>query len=89
MLKAFRHLSIRSKLMVIILLTSSVVLVLGFLAFFVNGAIQYRSTLRQELIALADIIGKSVVVHKDPDDFKTQPAGNSGPRVACGVIRAA
>lgn len=33
-----------------------------------------------------DIIGKSVVVHKDADDFKTQPAGNSGPRIACGVI---
>ena len=33
-----------------------------------------------------DIIGKSVVVHKDADDFKTQPAGNSGARIACGVI---
>jgi Cu-Zn family superoxide dismutase len=33
-----------------------------------------------------DIVGRSVVVHKDVDDFKTQPAGNSGARVACGVI---
>ena len=33
-----------------------------------------------------DIVGKSVVVHKDPDDFKSQPAGNSGARIACGVI---
>ena len=34
-----------------------------------------------------DIVGKSVVVHADPDDFMTQPAGNSGARVACGVIK--
>jgi len=34
-----------------------------------------------------DIIGKSVVVHRDPDDYKSQPAGNSGPRIACGVIQ--
>jgi Cu-Zn family superoxide dismutase len=32
------------------------------------------------------IIGHSVVVHASPDDFKTQPSGNSGTRVACGVI---
>ena len=34
----------------------------------------------------SDIVGKSVVIHKDADDFKTQPAGNSGARIACGVI---
>jgi Cu-Zn family superoxide dismutase len=34
-----------------------------------------------------DIVGKSVIVHKDADDFKTQPTGNAGARVACGVIR--
>ncbi|MGH8718465.1 MAG: superoxide dismutase family protein [Burkholderiales bacterium] len=34
------------------------------------------------------IIGKGVIVHKDPDDLKSQPAGNAGPRVACGVIAA-
>jgi Cu-Zn family superoxide dismutase len=32
------------------------------------------------------IVGRSVVVHLKPDDYKTQPAGNSGPRIACGVI---
>ena len=32
------------------------------------------------------IIGKSLVVHDKEDDLKTDPAGNSGARVACGVI---
>ena len=30
--------------------------------------------------------GKSLVVHANPDDEKTDPAGNTGPRIACGVI---
>lgn len=33
------------------------------------------------------VLGRSVVVHRDPDDYKSQPAGNSGPRIACGVIQ--
>lgn len=33
-----------------------------------------------------DIVGKGLIVHRDPDDFKTQPTGNSGARMACGVI---
>jgi superoxide dismutase, Cu-Zn family len=34
----------------------------------------------------ADILGKGLIVHAMPDDFKTQPTGNSGARIACGVI---
>ncbi|MDP3514942.1 MAG: superoxide dismutase family protein [Sulfuritalea sp.] len=33
------------------------------------------------------ILQRSVVVHADADDYQSQPAGNSGKRVACGVIR--
>ena len=32
------------------------------------------------------IIGRSVIVHAKEDDLKSQPVGNAGPRVACGVI---
>lgn len=34
----------------------------------------------------ADLVGKGLIVHRDADDFKTQPTGNSGPRIACAVI---
>ncbi len=34
----------------------------------------------------ADLKGKAIIVHADPDDYATQPAGNSGDRSACGVI---
>jgi superoxide dismutase, Cu-Zn family len=36
---------------------------------------------------VADVIGKSVIIHENPDDYRTQPAGNSGKKMACGVIR--
>jgi Cu-Zn family superoxide dismutase len=36
----------------------------------------------------ANIIGRGLIVHADPDDYKTQPTGNAGARIACGVIQA-
>jgi Cu-Zn family superoxide dismutase len=36
---------------------------------------------------VTDIVGKGLIVHRDPDDYKTQPTGNAGPRLACAVIR--
>ncbi len=35
---------------------------------------------------ISDIIGKTVIIHDKPDDFTTQPAGNSGAKIGCGVI---
>lgn len=33
-----------------------------------------------------EIIGRTVIIHDQPDDFTTQPSGNSGTKIACGVI---
>src|ERR1043166_1994624 len=49
--------------------------------------IQWKGKL--SLAGSDSIIGKSVVVHEKADDLKTDPAGNSGARIACGVIEAA
>ncbi len=36
---------------------------------------------------LSQIIGRAVIIHSSFDDFTTQPSGNSGQKIACGVIR--
>lgn len=35
---------------------------------------------------ICEIIGRTVVIHEGPDDFKSQPAGNSGKKIGCGLI---
>ena len=37
--------------------------------------------------SIDEVIGKTVIVHDHPDDFTTQPSGNSGTKIACGVIQ--
>ncbi len=36
---------------------------------------------------IEDIIGRTVIIHNSPDDFKSQPSGNAGAKIACGIIR--
>ncbi len=35
---------------------------------------------------LEDVLGKSLIIHANRDDFTTQPSGDSGEKIACGLI---
>ncbi len=52
----------------------------------VNGTNAYLSFITGSF-TVSEIIGKTVVVHSMPDDFKTQPSGGAGEKIACGVIK--
>jgi Cu-Zn family superoxide dismutase len=45
-----------------------------------------RVSLGPGTASLFDEDGTALVVHAAPDDFRTDPSGNSGPRIACGVV---
>lgn len=44
-------------------------------------------SVRTDRFSVNEIIGRTVVIHSNPDDFHTQPAGNAGKKIACGVIQ--
>ena len=44
-------------------------------------------SVKTDRFTVNEIIGRTVVIHSDPDDFRSQPAGNAGKKIACGVIR--
>lgn len=44
-------------------------------------------SVKTDRFSVDEIIGRTVVIHSDPDDFHTQPAGNAGKKIACGVIQ--
>ena len=45
------------------------------------------SAFLSDRFTVEEIVGKTVLIHSHPDDFTTQPAGNSGIKIACGEIR--
>ncbi|MBR2132717.1 MAG: superoxide dismutase family protein [Oscillospiraceae bacterium] len=51
---------------------------------------QYRDraflAVRTDRFCVQEVVGKTVVIHNEPDDFRSQPAGNAGKKIACGVI---
>jgi len=54
-----------------------------------NAKLSFESSSISVGSGTTDIVGRGLIVHRDPDDFKTQPTGNAGPRLACAVIRRA
>ena len=51
----------------------------------VIGSIE-SSNLKEDF-TLDEINNKTIILHMNIDDFTTQPSGNSGERIACGIIR--
>ena len=52
---------------------------------FSNDGYAWLATLTNRF-KIEDVFGRTVVIHAHPDDFTTQPAGNSGIKIACGEI---
>ena len=44
-------------------------------------------SVKTDRFSVNEIIGRTVVIHSDLDDFRTQPAGTAGKKIACGVIQ--
>ena len=55
-----------------------------------NGSVDQKFMLTGVTIAAGptSLVGRSVIVHAQADDYQTQPTGNSGARIGCGVIAA-
>lgn len=53
---------------------------------FVNKGYAFMSFFTDRF-TVREIIGRVVVIHSQPDDFRTQPSGDSGEKIACGKIR--
>lgn len=56
-----------------------------FPVLFSNNGYAYMTFFTNKL-KVKNIIGKAVIIHQNPDDYRSQPAGDAGKRLACGII---
>lgn len=40
-----------------------------------------------ERFSISQVLGRSIIIHHQPDDFTSQPSGNAGEKIACGIIK--
>lgn len=53
---------------------------------FGNGGYAWSGVLTSRF-NVSEVIGKTIIIHAMPDDFRTQPSGNAGDKIACGLIK--
>ena len=53
---------------------------------FSNNGLAWMAVLTDRF-EIKDVVDKFVIIHANPDDFTTQPSGNSGEKIACGIIK--
>ncbi len=53
---------------------------------FSNNGVAYMDVFTNKF-TVDEVVGKAVIIHENPDDYRTQPAGNAGRRLACGIVR--
>lgn len=53
---------------------------------FANNGYAWMAVLTNRFF-INEVLGRTVIIHSNPDDFTTQPSGNSGTKIACGIIQ--
>jgi Cu-Zn family superoxide dismutase len=52
-----------------------------------NASVSFETDIITVSAGPASVVGRGLIVHVQPDDYKTQPTGNAGARSACAVIQ--
>lgn len=56
-----------------------------FPVLFSNNGMSYMDFYTNKF-TVDEVVGKAIIIHQNPDDYRSQPAGNAGKRLACGII---